>query len=155
MSDMLVKLYELPELAPALEAATSQGVVIRPARLPEKPKVVSWMQGHFRGWAAEVEATFAQVPVSCFLALKESDVVGFACYDSLCPNFFGPTAVVESERSKGIGRALLLSTLHAQRSQGYAYAIIGDAGPADYYVKAVGAVRIEGSDPGIYEGLLL
>jgi hypothetical protein len=40
------------------------------------------------------------------------------------------------------------------RQQGYGYAIIGGVGPADYYSKAVGAVPIDGSEPGVYRGLL-
>jgi hypothetical protein len=34
------------------------------------------------------------------------------------------------------------------------YAIIGGVGPAEFYAKAVGAVPIEGSTPGIYAGML-
>jgi len=45
---------------------------------------------------------------------------------------------------------LLLSALHAQRAQGYAYSIIGGVGPAGFYATTVGAVPIEGSTPGIY-----
>jgi hypothetical protein len=40
------------------------------------------------------------------------------------------------------------------RQQGFGYAIIGGVGPAAYYSKVVGAVAIEGSEPGIYRGLL-
>jgi GNAT superfamily N-acetyltransferase len=96
----------------------------------------------------------ARAPVSCFLALRGQALLGFACYDATCKNFFGPTAVLESERGRGFGRALLLAALHAQREQGYAYAIIGGVGPAEFYAKAVGAVPIQGSTPGIYAGML-
>ena len=37
---------------------------------------------------------------------------------------------------------------------GYAYAIIGDAGPVEYYKKTVGAVEIPNSHPGIYKNML-
>ena len=39
-------------------------------------------------------------------------------------------------------------------AQGYGYAIIGDAGPMDFYNKTVGAVAIPGSYPGVYRGML-
>ena len=65
-----------------------------------------------------------------------------------------PVTLGEAERGRGVGRALLLSALHAQRAQGYAYAIIGGVGPADFYAKTVGAVPIAGSTPGIYDGML-
>jgi hypothetical protein len=35
-------------------------------------------------------------------------------------------------------------------ANGYAYAIVGGTGPADYYAKTIGATKIEGSTPGIY-----
>jgi GNAT superfamily N-acetyltransferase len=154
MPDMLVKLYELPSLEDALKAAATHGVQLRRALAPEKPCVMTWVQTHFAAWAPEVEATFARLPVACFIALRDRELLGFACYDGVCRNFFGPTAVLDAERGRGVGRALLLSVLHAQRAQGYAYSIIGGVGPADYYVKTVGATLIDGSRPGIYAGRL-
>jgi hypothetical protein len=56
--------------------------------------------------------------------------------------------------AKALARALLLAALHAQRSRGYAYAIIGGVGPAAFYAKVVGAIDIPGSTPGIYGGML-
>jgi hypothetical protein len=141
-------------LAPGVAGGARAGVTIRPAKAPEQPTVMAWMKDHFPWWAAEVAVTFNRLPVSCFLAVREHEVIGFACYDAICPNFFGPTAVLESQRKNGIGNALLLAALHAQKAQGYAYAIIGGVGPADYYAKTVGAVIIDGSDPGIFRGLL-
>jgi hypothetical protein len=40
------------------------------------------------------------------------------------------------------------------RQHGFGYAIVGGVGPAAFYSKAVGAVPIEGSEPGVYGGLL-
>jgi GNAT superfamily N-acetyltransferase len=154
MADMLVKLYELPDLEPVLNACRDQGVAIRVALSPERGRVLGWMDEHFAFWAREVEGAYARFPVTCFLAVREHGILGFACYDSICRNFFGPTGVLESERRKGIGRALLLASLHALKAQGYGYAIIGGVGPAEYYAKAVGATLIEGSTPGVYRGLL-
>jgi GNAT superfamily N-acetyltransferase len=155
MPDMLVKLYALPELAPALERAARRGVVVRLARTPERRRVLAWTDAHFPMWTPEVDVACARLPVTCFLAVRGHEIVGFACWDAMCANFFGPTAVLEAERGRGIGTALLLAALHAQRAQGYAYAIIGGVGPAEYYARTVGAVLIEGSTPGVYDGLLV
>ncbi len=38
--------------------------------------------------------------------------------------------------------------------KGYAYAVIGWAGPTEFYEKTVGATIIEGSEPGIFRGPL-
>lgn len=152
MADMLVRLYALSPLEPALAALAPHGVHVRRALVTEQPHVLAWLQQHFAAWAPEVDATFARLPVACFVALRGPDLLGFACYDGICRNFFGPTAVLDAERGRGIGRALLLAALHAQRAQGYAYSIIGGVGPAAFYAKTVGAVPIEGSTPGIYAG---
>jgi hypothetical protein len=49
---------------------------------------------------------------------------------------------------------LLLASLEALRAQGYAYAIIGWAGPVAFFEKSVGAMLIAGSESGIYRGTL-
>jgi len=151
MTDMLVKLYDLPEFEPPLQRLTDQGVVIRRAMAYEKLDVVEWVLASFgRGWAGECDVAFSNHPVACFIATQVGSIVGFACYDSTCKNFFGPTGVVEKSRGLEIGKALLFSCLHAMAANGYAYAIIGAAGPMEYYEKTLGATRIEGSSPGIY-----
>jgi GNAT superfamily N-acetyltransferase len=155
MPDMLVKLYELPELSPVLAEIRRKGIILRPARTLESGAVGEWIHGQFPFWQREAEATLSRVPTTCHIALLDGRIVGFACYDAFCPNFFGPTGVEEIHRGKGIGKALLLATLHAQKAQGYAYAIIGGVGPAEYYSKTVGATLIDGSHPGIYDGLLI
>ena len=57
-------------------------------------------------------------------------------------------------RGQGIGKSLLIKCLEAMKQMGYGYAIIGGAGPIEFYEKAVQAEVIEGSIPGIYEGIL-
>jgi len=147
---MLVKLYALPSLEDALAAVAAHDIVVKRAIAPERDRVVDWVCANFKSSVSEVETAFAQVPATCFVALHEGRVVGFACYDVTARNFFGPEGVDAEMRGKGIGRALLLSSLHAQRSAGYAYSIIGGVGPAAFYEKCVGATSIEASTPGIY-----
>lgn len=151
MPDMLVKLYELPPLEPCLETMRERGIAIRHAMSYERAIVMEWVRQQFGdGWAAECEAAFSHQPVTCFVAVADGVMCGFACYEATARNFFGPTGVDEACRGQGIGRALLLASLHAQKAMGYGYAIIGGAGPVDYYAKACGANTIEGSSPGIY-----
>jgi len=153
--DMLVRLYDLPESATLVERLRADGVDVRRALAPEKHVVVAWVREQFgEGWASECEVSFARLPIACFRAQRGQVVLGFACYDSTAKAFFGPTGVLEQERKHGIGTALLLVTLQAMAAEGYAYAIIGGAGPADFYANAVGAVPIAGSTPGIYRKLL-
>ncbi len=154
MHDMLVRLYELPSLQAALDAVASHGVTVRRTLGAEKNLLCDWAGTHFPGFAAEVEIACCRQPISCFIAVRQQAILGFACYDTAARNFFGPEAVVEAERGRGVGRALLLATLNAQREQGYAYAIVGGVGPAGFYARNVGAVSVSGSSPGIYAGLL-
>ncbi|MBP1992690.1 GNAT family N-acetyltransferase [Paenibacillus eucommiae] len=155
MPDMLVKLYELPASGPLVQKLSESGIEIRRALAPEKHVVVEWVRQMFNeGWASECEVAFSRLPVSCYIAVENKKILGFACYDSTCKNFFGPTGVDETYRGKSIGKALLLESMHAMSGEGYAYAVIGGAGPIDFYAGAVGAVEIAGSVPGIYRGLL-
>ena len=154
MPDMLVRLYDLPSLEEALAASAKDGVVVRRALAPEKPQVVAFAQRHFASSVAEIELACTRLPIACFIALRGASILGFACHDATAPNFFGPEGVLASERGKGIGRTLLLAALHAQRAQGYGYAIIGGVGPAEFYARTVGAVAIPGSTPGVYAGML-
>ncbi|WP_127579220.1 GNAT family N-acetyltransferase [Paenibacillus koleovorans] len=155
MPDMLVKLYELPEAAPALKQVADRGVEIRRPIAPEKHVVVNWVREHFgEGWASETEVAFSNHPVSCYIAIEEDKLIGFACYESTCKAYFGPTGVGVEARGKGVGGALLIASMHGLRELGYAYGIIGGAGPVEFYRKTLGAIPIEGSVPGIYKGML-
>jgi hypothetical protein len=81
-------------------------------------------------------------------------VIGFAGYECTRKGFFGPTGVIEAERGIGIGTALLIASLWGLRELGYVYAVIGSAGPTDFYERVVGAIVIPDSEPGIYVDLL-
>ena len=155
MPDLLVPLYALPALAPPLEAATQRGIEIRRALVPEQPVVTAWVRGQFsEAWAAEAAVAFARQPVACFLAVQGSRLLGFCAYEVTCRGFLGPLGVAPEARGSGVGAALLLSGLHAMFAEGYAYAIIGGAGPTAFFERVAGARVIEGSNPGIYRGLL-
>ena len=165
MADLLVKLYELPPLPPFLERVQRSGIVIRRALPLEKRRILRWLerQPDFpEAWMNECDVALSQQPATCFVAVRtpaaglegyaatSDELLGFACYDATALGFFGPEGVSAGERGGGIGSALLLSCLHAMYTQGYGYAIIGWAGPVDFYRRTVGASVIEGSEPGVY-----
>jgi len=151
MTDLLVKLYDLPDQGPQLAAMAEKDIFVQRAMASEKKLVVGWVQNLFgEGWAAECDVAFARQPIACMIAVSGGRLAGFACHDSTCRNFFGPIGIDPVSRQKGIGRAVLLATLHAMAHAGYAYAIIGGAGPMAFFEKCVGAFPIPGSTPGIY-----
>lgn len=154
MPDMLVRLYDLPEGAETA-VPEAEGVQIRRAMAPDKFRVVAWVKEHTGISAAgECDVCFSHPAVSCFIATRGKDILGYACYDATAPDFFGPTRVLDAEQGKGIGKALLLRCLAAMRAEGYGYAIIGGVGPAQFYEKCVGATLIPDSSPGIYRDFL-
>src|SRR2546423_297289 len=121
MNDLLVRLYALPE-----RAAPPDGVDIRRAFAAERRLVCDWVAAKFTdGWASECETSFCRLPIACLIAVRDRELLGFACYDAAARGLFGPTGVDESERNHGVGSALLLAALHDMAAQGYAYAVIG------------------------------
>ncbi|MCX5785975.1 MAG: GNAT family N-acetyltransferase [Elusimicrobia bacterium] len=155
MADLLVKLYSLPESGGVYSALKEKGIELKRAIGPEKTAVVGWVLANFsKAWASEADVAFSQNPPGIFIALKDSGIIGFACYDTTAKGFFGPIGVAEKARTGGLGKGLLLRTLEAMREAGYGYAIVGWAGPVDFFKKTVGAVVIEGSEPGVYKNLV-
>jgi len=155
MIDMLVRLYDLPNSTPIYENVESQDIILRRPRAFERHIVAEWVGEHFSPkWVSEAKVSFSRQPITCFIATKDKKILGFACYDTTCKGFFGPTGVSEDARGTGIGKALLFKALEGLRDSGHAYGFIGGVGPKEFYAKAVGAVEIEGSDPGVYADLL-
>jgi len=151
-------LVNLSLLAPDLvldQRVAKAGVTIRRALAPEYELVTDWVRSKFSaGWAGETAVSMMRQPPTCFLATRAEKLVGFACHESIARGFFGPTGVDEAVRGQGIGHALLLASLLDLKTMGYAYAIIGDVGPSEFYERTVGATQIPNSEPGIYAGLL-
>lgn len=155
MADMLVKLYDLDGRDTGKEELLKHDIVLRRVLASEKYVVTEWVKMHFGDhWSSECEVAISRQPVSCYIAVKDKEIMGFGCYDATCRNFFGPTGVLEKYRGLGVGKGLLLECLKSMYNDGYAYAIIGGVGPVEFYAKSAGAVLIEGSHPGIYKGML-
>ena len=151
MPDMLVNLLKLAPLEPILDELEGTGIIVRRAQPHEITPVRDFVLANFEaGWADEISVGSSNKPVSVFIAIRDKRVVGFAAYECTRRGFFGPTGVVEHERGHGLGRALLISCLWGLREMGYAYGIIGGAGPTEFYESAVGATVIPESAPGIY-----
>ncbi len=151
MPDMLVNLLRLPAAEPALSELRGAGLLVRRAQPWELTEVREFVAGNFAArWADEISVGFVRQPVAVFVALRDGRLAGFAAYECTRRNFFGPTGVVEGERGRGIGRALLLASLWAMREMGYVYAVVGGVGPAEFYERAVGATVIPDSSPGVY-----
>jgi GNAT superfamily N-acetyltransferase len=129
MTDLLVRLYDLPEFE-AEAKVKAAGVVVRRALAPERAVVLDWVAAHFNaGWRSECAVAFGHLPMTIWIAVKDGEMLGFACHDATAKGFFGPTGVDEAVRGQGIGEALLIATLKGMREAGYGYAVIGGVGP--------------------------
>lgn len=156
MQDMLVRLYDLPDISDIeKQLFEEENIIFRNAIAPEKHILAKWTQENFSNfWKSEVEVAFSQSPVSCILAQEGNTILGFACYDTSAKGFFGPTGVLEKYRGKQIGKILLVKALEGLHNKGYAYGIIGGVGPITYYEKTVDAMLIPKSENSIYKNLL-
>lgn len=155
MPDLLVNLLNLPPLEPVMLELNHANVLVRRAQPFEISQALDFVEREFSvAWADEISIGFANKPVSVYIAVADKEIVGFAAYECTRRSFFGPTGIVESMQRRGIGKALLLASLWGLREMGYVYAIIGRAGPVEFYEKAVGAIVIPDSEPGIYTDFL-
>lgn len=151
MTDMLVKLYDRKDDWSFIVQQADLGITVRKPIGPERHYVVEWVREKFgAGWAAETESALTNRPMTCFVAVKDSRMIGFACYDATGLGMFGPTGVDEPERGQGTGKALLMACLLDMKLKGYGYAIIGAVGPTEFYRKHAGAAEIPDSSPGLY-----
>lgn len=139
--DMIANLTRLPA-EPKLA-----GVQIKRAMACDKQRVLSFVKETFGdGWMHEAEV--ALLNRSCFIATRDHQILGFACFDATAKGYFGPIGVLEAERGTGVGTALLLRTLTCMHENGYGYAIIGWVDDAEaFYRKTVGAEWIPGGEP--------
>ncbi len=156
MPDLLIKLYDLPLGKYPKERFDSQLKIVRPLAV-DKTKVIEFIRKEFNDrWANECERCFSKAPVSCFIGVKETVMVGFACYDATAKGYIGPIGVKPDERKKGIGAQLLFSCLNDMWDNEYGYAIAGwvDDRHIEFYKKVASATVIPGSSPGIYKRMV-
>lgn len=157
MADMLVKLYNIPNSYEIEKKLLEEGIKIKKALSPDRSKIVDFSKTCTNeDYSDEVKASFSNNPITCYIATKEKKIIGFACYEATAKNFFGPMAVLENERKKGIGKALLLKSLESMRELGYAYAIIGwpTKSAVDFYKRCVDAVMIDEKSSGVYKRMI-
>jgi len=142
-----VPLYDLPEIS-----CPDGYRVLRP--LPHRsPEILEMIEREFSpAWRAESSVALARTPCTMKVICPKdpSHVLAFCCWDCTAKGFLGPVGVLSEARGMDLGRAVVLSTLYSMREDGYAYAVVGGAGPVEFFRKICDARPIEGSDPGIY-----
>ena len=155
-TDLLVKLYDLPDSASLISRLKEDGITIHRAMPLNRDRILAFIADHFSPiWVNECSVALSSQPTTCYIAVQNNAVIGFACFDATAKGFFGPTGVLESMRGKDIGTALLLKTLEGMRETGYGYAVIGWVSDAlGFYQKTVNAQIIPDSFPGVYRHMI-
>ena len=78
--DMLVRLYDLPDIDDEVQVLKERGILIRRPGAYERHLVADWVGRHFSPkWVSETKTAFARQPISCFIATREKQMIGFAC----------------------------------------------------------------------------
>lgn len=155
-ADYLVKLYELPSSETAIKKAAEHGITIHRAMGLDRDKILDFVKRNFSAaWIGECSLALSSQPTTCYIAVQNKKVVGFACFDATAKGFFGPTGVLEECRGIGVGTALLYKTLEAMWEAGYGYAAIGWVTDAlNFYKKTLDLLEIPESFPGVYRHMI-
>jgi len=138
--DMIVPLkdYSFPIIL-------TTNLTFRKAKQSDATLIKKFVEKEFgKGWIDSIENGFLQEDVPIYIALAGQEIIGFACFDVVRrkKGLFGPMCTSSSSRIQGIGYTLLHYCLYEMKEIGYEYAVIGEAGPLEFYEKACNAVII-------------
>ncbi|MBU9723041.1 MULTISPECIES: GNAT family N-acetyltransferase [Bacillaceae] len=138
--DMIVSLrsYSFPNIL-------LDNITFRQAEESDAIVLKNFIQKEFGdGWLASIENGFLKEDIPIFIALDNKRILGFACFDVVRnkKGLFGPMGTTRTKRLEGIGYTLLHMCLNEMKQIGYEYAVIGEAGPLEFYEKACNAVVI-------------
>ncbi|MER1957155.1 MAG: GNAT family N-acetyltransferase [Solibacillus sp.] len=138
--DMVVHLrnYTLPS---ELNTQTT----FRRAQPLDHAALIDFVKTHFgAGWLESIDNGFTYEEIPIFLAFEGENIIGFASFDVTRnrKGIFGPMGTQKTIRSHKVGYTLLHLALNEMNDIGYEYAVLGEAGPLEFYEKACGAVVI-------------
>ena len=133
--NMDVDLGQSFDTADAERQLDAKGVTVRRAREADREGVRAFLAERWPAWIPEVDTTFAQAPVSLWLAFRDGDLLGFSAYDAnnVGTAWFGPMGTAEAARGLGIGGVLCRRCLADLQAQGHARATIPWVAPVGFY----------------------
>ncbi|MET0026324.1 MAG: GNAT family N-acetyltransferase [Candidatus Thiodiazotropha sp.] len=154
-NDLLIKLHDPQWFDPTSTSLNETGIRLRKPIGPDRTLLLDWAEHHFPTlWIDEIQRALSNQPVSCWLAQRTDNLLGFACYDATALGFFGPLGVIDSAQGQGIGSALTRACLHEMHLKGYRYAIVGRTHSDGFYRRIAPTITIADSDPGCYADTL-
>lgn len=117
-------------------------------------RTLAFVERHWPGWRAEAERAVEHG--SCHVAVSDDGaIVGFACHSVNRLGWLGPMGTDPTQRTSGIGRALLAAVATDLRIAGIESVEVSWVGPVGFYAKAAGAsvsrtfrtLRLDRPDP--------
>lgn len=119
---------------------------VRRANYSDLNHLTKFIESEFgERWLTHVGYAFSNLSeIPIYIAEKNGNIIGFACFDIVRgkKGLFGPMGTSQNDRTKGIGKALLYRCLVDMKKIGYEYAIIGQAGPIEFYERACKAALV-------------
>ena len=153
MADMLINLYELDlKIKDDIE-----GIVIKRVLAPDRRKVIKFVKDNFNdNFVDECKASLNNNPITCYIAEKDKEIIGFISFEATAKDFVGPMGIKKSERGKGIGKLLMFHCLYSMKEMGYAYAIIGSSSERNipFHQHISNAQIIQSKTKGIYTRMI-
>ncbi|QHE52342.1 GNAT family N-acetyltransferase [Pontibacillus sp. HMF3514] len=139
--DMTVSLrhYKMPKVM------LDEGITLLRAALKDQEELLRFISERFGDpWVKTIQIALEKECPPLYIARDRGELIGFACYDSVRDQkgVYGPMGTSPQVRTKGVGYALLHTCLEEMKQKGYEYAILGEAGPIEYYERACGAKLI-------------
>lgn len=127
------------------EAIRSKGITIRRGSESDEEAIVKWVKEAFGNpfWGVETLYAFRNNPPSILLAETNNEFIGFAVYNRMGRNEFGPIGVDEKFRGLGIGSVLLFRALSEMKLAGHRYSVVTWTTHLFFYTQVPGITRIK------------
>jgi len=101
----------------------------------------AWLRDHWSAvWHYEALSSYANDPISTFVALADGRICAFASYNTTTfEHVFGPTGTEPALQGRGLGRVLFLRCMRDLRDMGHQSAEICWVGPIAFYARVADA----------------
>ena len=139
----LRRFYIPPRILRREGELSKEGFSFRKAIRQEKDALISWVRENFSPfWAYEVGLGFGGDETSVWLAERGGEILGFAAYSVLEPNWFGPIGVSQEVRGRGNGTILLYKAMNSLRLNGHRLVTVPWTDLLFFYSQLPGIVSI-------------
>lgn len=123
------------------ERLAAEGFAFRRLTPADGEEFAAWLTQRWNPtWLAEGLSSYANNPISTFIATYQGRICAFASYNvAIFDNGFGPTGTEEALRGRRLGRILFYRCMEDMRQLGHATAEVCWVGPIAFYAKVADA----------------